>query len=364
MISPIGTVFNASYFDGQTTVRHPARVTVDVESLLVEIEGTPGRHWLHRDLHLAADGIYGEPVRIERGTEAIVVADGRFLECLRQLAPRWYTLGKVDAFYSRSWASVLLSTLIIAAVAGGVYFWGIRLIADGLALIAPQRVEERLGSSAVAMLAPPASLCTDRAAMEPLERLTARLAAAAQSKYRIRVLCSNNPMINAFAAPGGTIVVFRGLLEEIESPEELAGVLAHEIQHVTHKHATRALMRETSARALLVLLSVDPSGSPQTMQGFVTLANLKYRRSDEEEADRKAVALLRRAGIRPDALAIFFRRLQRYPGTSTGKWSYLSTHPDLARRIEDVEAAAASSNASAAPPLTADEWRRVRNACR
>jgi len=255
MISPIETVFDASYFDGQTTVRHAARVTAGVEALLVEVEGAPARYWLHGDVHLAADGIYGEPVRVERGTEAITVADGRFLECLRQLAPRWYAPSKVDSFYSRSWASVLLSTLIIAVVAGSAYFWGIRLLADGLARVAPQRMEERLGNSAVAILAPPSTLCNDRTAMEPLERLTARLAAAARSKYRIRVLCSNNPMINAFAAPGGTVVVFRGLLEEIESPEELAGVLAHEIQHVTHKHATRALMRET-AEVLTVLLFI------------------------------------------------------------------------------------------------------------
>jgi beta-barrel assembly-enhancing protease len=364
MISPIETVFDAVYFDGQTAVRRPARVTADGEGLLVEVEGDPARHWPHSDSHLASDGVYGDPIRIERGMEAIAVANGRFLDCLRQLAPRWYAPSRVDTFYSRSWASVLLSTLIIAVVAGATYFWGIRLLADGLARVAPRSMEERLGRSAVAILAPPPSLCTDRAAMEPLERLTARLSAAAQTKYRIRVLCSNNPMVNAFAAPGGTIVVFRGLLEEIESPDELAGVLAHEIQHVTHRHATRALMRETSARALLALLSVDPSGSPQTMQGFVTLANLNYQRSDEEEADREAVALLRRARIRPDALAMFFRRLQKYPGTSLGKWTYLSTHPDLAQRIDDVEAAVGTVRASTAPALTGDEWQRVRNGCR
>jgi Zn-dependent protease with chaperone function len=81
------------------------------------------------------------------------------------------------------------------------------------------------------------------------------MAAAPGSPYHVRLLVADSPVVNAFAAPGGRIVVFRGLLEKTGRPEELAGVLAHEMQHVVLRHPLEAILRQISLRALAAVLS-------------------------------------------------------------------------------------------------------------
>src|SRR5690606_1638034 len=115
-------------------------------------------------------------------------------------------------------------------------------------------------------------------------------------------------LVNAFAAPGGYIVVFQGLLEASESAEEVAGILAHEIQHVVQRHGTKAILE-----ALPLQLAAAALGGDQAAALFVgaasTLGVLSYRRRDETAADREGFRMLRAARIAPDGMMRFFERL-------------------------------------------------------
>ena len=95
-------------------------------------------------------------------------------------------------------------------------------------------------------------------------------------------------MVNAFAGSGGLIVVFRGLLERADTPEELAGVLAHEIQHVLHRDTTRAIFREASTGILVAALAGDVSAAAAFgVQAARVLGDLRYSREAEQEAARE-----------------------------------------------------------------------------
>ena len=143
---------------------------------------------------------------------------------------------------ARVWLT-LWAALATLALGLGLYKWGIPLVADLITPHVPVSWEEHLGESQLKLMVPPATRLEnprlERAIGVILARLTGTLP---HCPYHFHVTVSNQPVINAFALPGGNIVVYRGLLELTHSPEELAGVLAHEMQHVLKRHSTRRII--------------------------------------------------------------------------------------------------------------------------
>ena len=129
--------------------------------------------------------------------------------------------------------------------------------------------------------------------------------------YTFRLIVVDNDMVNAFATPGGYIVVFRGLLERTGSAEELAGVLAHEMQHVLRRHGTKTLFRQLSTRALIAVFSGDLESVGTMLETAEALGGLRYRRQDETEADREGMRLIQRARVDPAGMIAFFATLEQ-----------------------------------------------------
>lgn len=163
-----------------------------------------------------------------------------------------------------------------------------------------------------------------------------RLGAASQKPawpYRVKVV--NSVDINASAVPGGALFVQRGLLAFVEDENEMVGALAHEIGHVVARHTTNQLMAAFLARNLyqrvkknlmlentIVEQIVEALGGP-----IVLLAQLKYSRENESEADLLGFYEMYRAGWHPDGLLKFFLRLQQMEGKRTTVEVMLSDHP-------------------------------------
>jgi predicted Zn-dependent protease len=163
-----------------------------------------------------------------------------------------------------------------------------------------------------------------------------------------------DPRLNAFAVPGGHVVVYTGLLLAADSAEEVAGVLAHEVQHVEMRHALKNLLHNLGWRALLALALGDFSGGVWT--GMAEhLGQLGYSRDLEHQADLGGLAALRRAGIAPEGIASFFAKLSRQGG---GQIDLLSTHPASSARMQALQRAMAAQGAYTASPLPYD-WRAL-----
>ncbi len=157
--------------------------------------------------------------------------------------------------------------------------------------------------------------------------------------------------INAFALPGGYIGVNSGLLLASETESELAGVLAHEISHVTQRHIARAaydsqrtsIMSMAAMLAALVLGAASDMGG-DAMQGVVTASQalaaqrqINFTRAHEHEADRVGIELLSGAGFDPYGMASFFEKLgRRYGGSSQYVPEMLLTHPVSADRVAEA----------------------------
>jgi predicted Zn-dependent protease len=151
----------------------------------------------------------------------------------------------------------------------------------------------------------------------------------------------DNPAINAFALPGGYIYVTRGLLAYLDDESELAGVLGHEIGHVTARHAAQAYTRQAQANLGLMVLSIFvPSTQPFTELGATGLGVLflKHGREAELEADRLGVEYGSGAGYDPSGVPRFLSTLARVSAMSErGVPNWLSTHPDPGSRVTRAE---------------------------
>ncbi len=148
--------------------------------------------------------------------------------------------------------------------------------------------------------------------------------------YHLHVVESDQ--VNAFTIPGGNILILSGLLDFAESPEEVAAVLAHEIGHVEHRHVVQNLIKEFT---LAIIFAVLTGGDAIMLQELSkTVLSTAFSRKAEEQADTYALDLMIKCGMRPSALASFFRRLSREKGSYTEELEVFMTHPHNNARIK------------------------------
>lgn len=186
-----------------------------------------------------------------------------------------------------------------------------------------------------------------------VREVAVRLAAEVESPYTFHVHLVEDAQVNAMAFPGGHIVFFTGLLRAAEAPEEVAGVLAHEMQHVVRRHSLRALVRSLGWRALLATLFGGPGDATGWVVGAAeSFVEMRYSRQQETEADLEGARLLQRAGIPVEGLARFFEKLSEASEIP----ALLSTHPASADRAQRIRALAGPSSG---PPLDVD-WPAIR----
>jgi len=364
-----GRVWDAHYLDGQTPVRRPVRVLIGRAGLEITLtDGGGSLRWPLAEVRQTQGFYAGEEVRLERGgelAEALLVRDLGFLTALRAAAPE-----AAAAFHDPGRRRYRVGLTVLAGVAAvglaiGLYFWGIPALATVLAARVPVSWEVSLGNAAMAELAPVARRCIDREQQGRIDAIIETLVKTLpESRYPFRVIVANNPTVNALATPGGSIVVFRGLLERTENAEELAGVLAHEIQHVMHRHSTKAILRQASAGVLMTALVGDVSAVVAFgLQSARTLGDLRYSRQAELEADRDGARMLHAAAVDPAGMVSFFQAMQREEGTPRTATRYLSTHPAAADRLPALTALAAARTRQPAKLLPGVDWNEVKKMC-
>jgi beta-barrel assembly-enhancing protease len=154
----------------------------------------------------------------------------------------------------------------------------------------------------------------------------------------------DSPEINAFAVPGGFIYVNRGLIEKSATLSELAGVLGHEIGHVTHRHSMKQMRKGTvanigiTAGCILLPNACRAPGADVLINAGGSLAFSKFSRDDERQADETGIAVTVRAGIDPRGIPAMFRTLEAErtsrPNALTG---FFSSHPMPAERVQDTQ---------------------------
>jgi predicted Zn-dependent protease len=303
------------------------------------------------------------------GSHTVFVADPAFVRSLaaraRHLAPRYQRLAglRIGAAF----------VALVAAVTATIWSLDLRPL-QSTARLLPQSVRELMGRNVVASLTGSMRVCETEAGRAALDRLTQRLVAvAADNPMPVRVTMINWPLPNAFAAPGGQLVLTRGLVQSATTADEVAGVLAHELGHAVELHPEVGIVRHV---AFNLAANVVFAGSGTGNNIGVMLMTLRYSRDNEREADTHAVRILKGAGISPRGFGDFFERidnlygekaLQRMtPEQRKAQESFeraltvLSTHPATRERLAMVRA---QPPYAATPALTDADWRALRQMC-
>lgn len=360
--------FTGHYLDGRTATRQRVSIGVTATGLDVALEGGATLRWPFPEVRQTQGFYAGEQVRLERGgpfPEILLVEDPAFLGALHDAAPG---LGRSFHDPRRRRARVQLTALAALAVVGvaaALYVWGIPAAAGELAARVPVAWEERLGQAAVAHLAPPESRCVDAEREAAIGAIVGRLLATRpRTPYTFRVIVVNHRAINALALPGGQIVLLRGLVEQTRTPEELAGVLAHEIQHILKRHATQRLLQHASMGLMLAAVSGDISGVMAFgLESARVLGALQYSRRNETEADIEGLRLLLDAGVDPAGMIAFFENLRAEEHRLPSPPSYLSSHPPAEDRAETLKRLAAAAPHHSTPLLPGRDWNDVKGIC-
>ncbi|SFK14915.1 M48 family metallopeptidase [Celeribacter neptunius] len=298
----------------------------------------------------------------------LYVRDGILLNEIRAQAPNLSRRppvsgrGRLMALIGGAVASIALIIFVL-----------IPTISDQLALRLPVEGERALGDKTYEQIRQsfsdsqflPLQECRAEQGEAALVAMRDRLLGASDlDAEAVRLTVLDLDMINAFALPGGRIVVMRGLIDAAEAPEEVAAVIAHEIGHVAHRDPTRHALRGVGTFGVLSLVFGDFAGGTVVLLGVNQLVNAQYSQEAESAADSYAHALLPKAGISPGALAPLFERLKAEYGDAEGLASHLASHPKLGDRVDRAHAAADSFDAAAsAPVLSALEWFRLQHIC-
>ena len=361
--------WHGTYFDGRSPARVAATVRLMASGLEIRVANGHTFWWPYREIRQTQGFYAGEEVRLERGApiaEALVLGDQAFLSALHEASH-----GSGDRFHhpanrTRRLRLTVCAAVAVLAIAAAVYLWGIPALVKAVAPHVPVSWETRFGQSVVEQVAPPPLQCRDPGPSAVIEQLETRLLATRKDQpYTFRVVVVNEPVVNAFAIPGGTIVIFRGLLEKTRNAEELAGVLAHETQHVLLRHTTQQMLQQASTGLLITAITGDATGAAAYgLKSAEMIGMLRYSREHEAEADREGMNMLLAAGIDPHGMLSFFETLKHEGPAIPDALKYLVDHPQTDERIQTLTRYAKEHPIKAVPLFPDHDWKRVRDICK
>ncbi|MDD4964735.1 MAG: M48 family metallopeptidase [Gallionella sp.] len=306
-------------------------------------------HW--RELHAKVAGFDHDQLQLtwqqETAAWSLIPADATEQKKLIAVLPKESLAGfkhwqHETQSQSWLWKGILYTTAFVG-LAVLLLVWQHDRAAMWAASMVSMKTEKRLGESVLKSLNPKANFLSEGEAVKTVQRIGQQLTVG--SRYHYQWYVSKDPAVNAFALPGGIIVVNSGLLKHADTPNELAAVLAHEVQHVEQRHALKNMMN--SAAMATVVLVVLGDANAVVMMVAHQLSSQYFSRQVESDADLKGVQLLNDKHIDTRGMVSFFKKLEagfdppKEPKASKEESSevssWLSSHPDTLVRIATIE---------------------------
>ena len=360
----------ALYFDGTCSARNDVVVETGTAGLQIF---SSGRHlldeWLYAELRrqAAPDGV----LRLGRHGETLLarleVRDSALAAAIEDRAVTLDRGGRAERRLRRK--VVILS---LAAVESLIFtaIIGVPVLATRLTPLVPIAFEQKLGNAVDSQIR--ATLDTKHlgagfvcgsgangaAGQAALDKLVGRLKAAAALPYPLHVDVVRRADFNAFALPGGHIYAFQGLIDRAQSPDEVAGVLAHEMGHVAHRDGTRTVLQAAGLSFLFGMMLGDFVGGGAVVIAAKTLVRSSYSRRVEAQADVYSVGLMHQVGGDPRALATI---LARVTADKDEGIKILADHPDTKDRVIMINAVAPKG--ATTPLLGAADWAALKQIC-
>ena len=266
---------------------------------------------------------------------------------------------------SHRWRYAIPGLIITAGLAAGIaaiYVFGFNPAQD-VARLVPDSLRASIGAQALDGFVSGHTRCSSPNGVAALSSLVGELSNASKSGRNFKVQVVDWDVINAFALPGEQIVVFSKLIDDAQSPDELAGVIAHEMGHGIELHPESGIIRSLGLSALIELFASGQSGT-LTNAGALLLT-LRYSREAEHQADVHALEILKNADISPKPFSGFFNRLLKNErgaakGLTPGDLGMFATHPPTPER---AKMAADAATYPGKPALDDKSWQALKHIC-
>jgi predicted Zn-dependent protease len=354
---------HGTFFDGETAADHEAELELTNSGIVLRVGNRPQQIWSYPTLSSVDPPQPGRPFRLSHSGQPgarLTIRDDDFVTALLARAP--HLRGGINKHRAAKTVGWIAAGLIAFAA---LAYLILTVAPQQIALVLPDDWRSRIGEQFEQSLVEGARICAAPEGQAAVSAMVGRLAEGVTDMPQVSVRVYDIPIMNAFAMPGGRIVVTRKLIETAKDPDEVAGVLAHEIGHVWHRHSEAQLVR---VMGLQVLMSVATGGSDGgtlgTLAGLATI--LQYSRNAEREADRFAVDTLASSRIDTMALRKFFETIKNEEGEPLkgvfGRIGNLaSTHPVTQDRIDQIKPL--PTGVSPKPSLSTEQWQALRGIC-
>lgn len=348
----------AVYFDGSSSRRHAATLTFG-DRLDIAVDGETRASWPFADIR-RADSAPGT-LRVScKGAPPLARLEIRDASLAAELASRAANLDEHHIGH-RGVAKIVGWSLAAAASIVLMVLYGVPLAADRLAPLVPASFERRIGDVAEQQvkLIFGDKVCSGSAGQAAFTRLVTTLREAAGLDPSVQTAVLASPVPNAFALPGGKVFVFDALLAKAENPDEIAGVIAHELGHLKHRDNMRGLIYNGGTSFLIGLLFGDITGSSAVIFASRTLITSANSREAETDADTFSIDMMKKLGRPPKAMG---ELMLRVTGKEGGKGlSIISSHPLTEDRLARMSKE--DQTPRGAPLLTDAEWKALKGIC-
>lgn len=231
---------------------------------------------------------------------------------------------------------------VYLSLIAGFFLGGFLVLHFSAPLIAgriPYEWERKIGGFAFENYQTGKKIIENPPTKEAINTIVQRIDQFDDAKIDYQVAIVDADMINAFAFPGGYIVVTTGLIKNSDNPEQVAAVLAHELTHVIERHGMRKIVRQAGIGVLVGIVFGDTTALSQLIDAGAKLEGLSFDRGQERNADEGAIKIMLAAGISPKNLAGFFEKIKQTDHISGNIPAIFQTHPLNAERIKYVSEA-------------------------
>lgn len=331
-------MFEGQLFDGKSSSSKRVTVLVYPEKLVIHHEKEDGtaetQSWettkLKEYQKLAQDF-----VQVQYGDFPSQTLEVKSLEFANTFKPPVSGVQKfTHAIMHGGWTTILAISAVVLLVLGLSYFYALPWLAEQSVAFVPKEYEIKMGESLYQSMIKEEEIDEERTALANsfLKQIDF------ETDYPLHVTVVKSKIKNAFALPGGHVVIYTELLDNMKSYEELAGLLGHEVGHVKQRHTTKNIFRSFSGYLLISIFLGDFSGVTATVLDNANQLNqLSYSRSLESEADETGFKTLQHNHIDPKGMISLFENLQKGNEAGSIVPEFLSTHPMTENRLQHVK---------------------------
>jgi predicted Zn-dependent protease len=334
------TSYPATYYapDGKN---HLAEVFVSPVTITVRYTEPGGTahelYWLEKHLTAFIEKPGGTELNykdLQGQQHVLLITDAALLQAIKKQLGHNRVIGKLhQRVMGNLWTKLLLVAGILLALLLAAYLWLVPLLGERIAINFSKEYEISMGEKMYRAME--SGFQTDVRKTALLNQFYQQL--QYKVDYPITITVVESDQLNAFAIPGGHIVVYSAILEKMKTPEELAALLGHEASHIAGRHSLRNMFRSLARKMFLSLVIGSEAGIVSVVVDHADdLKRLAYSRALETEADNSGLQLMAQSGVNPQGMVRLMELLQQESGNA-GSSNFLRTHPVFKDRIANIK---------------------------